>query len=339
MELLCVGDLHLTASDGTGGLSKYIEDPDQFVVSEVDKVLAYGRSKGLNKIIFPGDIFDGPRGSYPGMLALSGLFSSNPDFTFYLMTGNHDLYGLTPDTGHSLQILQNFKQPNVRYFTRPKSITVDGVDVRFLPYPSTNFDPNALNIFHNEVYGSKGDSGRLATDESLSKSKAVAIGGHLHTAHRIRNTHYCGTLYQTNFGESLPKYFHHIEFNSAQDFNITLVNHEPKYKLHNIVLEHREDLKLIPHSKFDLVKLVIQDGADVGPSDWASLTNIAIIKNYKSKSDLALVLTEDLSECKELIIKTEDFFQTWVRGLDVDVETRKHVCQVRRRVLNNAKES
>lgn len=337
MELLSIGDLHTTDHTGSGGLAKYIENPDRFVMGEVQKVLDYGKTKGVNRAVFKGDICDGPRMSYEASLAFMDLIDSNPDFDFYMYLGNHDMYGETPEAGHSLQLLQRVyaRSKNVRIFTVPKTIKIDEARVRFCPYPHMDFDRRALNFFHKEVWGSKSDSGRINKDDGLTKSKAVAIGGHLHTAHRIRNTDFVGTLYQTNFGEALPKYFAHIEFDTPDEYEVRLVKANPLYKLHTIVLQDRDDLKLIPTKPTDLVKLVIQDGADVGTADYAHLKNIAVLKNFKSKDDLAAVLTEDIKEGTELIIRTDDFFKSWIESLDEPVEMRQRIKGVRRRILNS----
>ncbi len=337
MECVAVGDLHLTDAAGTGGLAKYVPDSDSMVIAEVEKVIGYARDHGIDTLIQEGDVCDGPRLSYPAMIALSSMFARNDDISFHIMLGNHDQYGESPATGHSLEVLKLlYSRPNVKFYTKPKTVTIDGAKVRFLPYPHEDFDLKALNVFHKEVHGSKGDSGRLMTDDKLSKSKAVVVAGHLHTAHKVRNTHYTGTLYQTNFGERLPKYFHHINFNSVNDYTLDLIAHEPTYKLHTVVLNSRSDLALIPKGQFNLVKLVIQDGADVSASDYADYSNIAVLKNFKSKEDLHAVLTEDLIEGEQLVVNIDDFFKSWIASLDVTKEERAHVRAVRRRVLNRA---
>ncbi|MGD0511501.1 MAG: hypothetical protein ABSA33_06735, partial [Candidatus Micrarchaeaceae archaeon] len=140
-------------------------------------------------------------------------------------------------------------------------------------------------------------------------------------------------LYQGNFGESLPKYFHHIEFNSSKDYEIRLVKHEPKYKLHTVVLQNREDLQTIPEGQFNLVKLIIQDGADVSASDYSKFSNIVMIKPFKSKEDLQVILTEDLTEGQAVSFKVDDFFRTWVSGLDVDEQMRRRIRYQRRKIL------
>ena len=334
MESVGIGDLHLTDSAGSGGLAKYIQNPDEFVMDECAVVLQWARKKGIKNCFLYGDLCDNPRMSYNALIALSKFLSENDDFMFYIILGNHDMYGKTPETGHSLEVLMLlYAKKNVRFFTKPKTIDIDGAKVRFLPYPHENFDKTALNVFHKEVYGSKGDSGRVMAEEGMTKSKSVVVAGHLHTAHRVRNTYYSGTLYQTNFGESQDKYFHHIDFHSPDEYSIELVKHRPKYTLHTVVIASRSDLATIPTGETNLVKLVIQDGADVSAADYSKRPNIAIVKNFKTKEDLHAVLSEDLTEGRQLIVRTEDFFREWVSSLDVEQAMRKRIRSVRRRVL------
>jgi hypothetical protein len=334
-EMLAIGDLHCSSADGSGGLSKYVQDSDQMVCEEMEKVLQYGRKHGINTALLLGDICDSPRMSYPATIALARFFSANDDFMFHVILGNHDLYGETPDTGHSLELLKLlYSKSNVKFYTKPKTVEIDGAPVRFLPYPHESFDSKALNVYHKEVRGSKNDAGRVMGSDDLTDSKSVIVAGHLHTAHRVRNTYYSGTLYQQNFGESLPKYFHHIEFTGPRDYEIRLVKHDPKYKLHTIVLNTRDDLQTIPEGEFNLVKLVIQDGADVSASDYGKFSNIVMIKPFKSKEDLQMVLTEDLTEGQAVSFKTEDFFKEWLKSLDVDEELRKRIRYQRRKILN-----
>jgi hypothetical protein len=94
---------------------------------------------------------------------------------------------------------------------------------------------------------------------------------------------------------------------------------------------------LIPRSRTDLVKLVIQDGADVSAADYSEFQNIVVIKNFKSKEDLKAVLLEDLAEGEELIVKTDDFFAVWLESLDVETRMRGRISDVRQRILNGIK--
>jgi hypothetical protein len=337
MEAVAVGDLHTTNIAGQGALSKYVPNPNEMVFDEFQKVVDWARARHIHNVIQAGDVCEGPRMSYEAMLALSSFLRRNDDMTFHFLLGNHDMYGETPAAGHSLEILKLLSLPHVKFHTKPKTVKIDGVDVRFLPYPHEDFDPKALNVFHKEVRGAKNDAGKAFDTDTLPASKAVTLAGHLHTAQRVRNTFFMGTLYQTNFGEKLPKYFHHVRFNSVKDYDIELIKHEPKYTLHTIVLNSRDDLQTIPTKATQLVKLVIQDGANVRASDYSHLTNVVNIRNFKSREELQKVIFEDLTAGQPIQFKTLDFFNAWLDGLDIDEEARANVRELRSRILAEAR--
>lgn len=325
----------MTDANGTGCLSKYVEHSDAVVLNEVSKVLDWAQTKSISNVVFLGDLCDGPRMSYDALLLLLQFLRSNDRFSFFMYLGNHDLFSEDPTVGHSLQLLQEYELPNVKIYTKPTTSKIDGVRCRFLPFPFMDFDKTALNFAHNEVYGSKNDAGRVNNHEGLDRSKAVASIGHLHTAHVVRNCYYPGTLLQNNFGENLPKYFQHIQFKDINDYEIQHIEHKPDYTLHTVVLQSRADLKTIPKGSKKLVKLVIEEGADVVQGDYAHLSNIQMVKAFRNKEELAAVLTEDLQDGQSLIIRTNDFFKQWIQALDCEASMRTRVRQTRKRILES----
>lgn len=334
MIAIGIGDLHLTDSEGGGGLAKYISDPDAYVMRECTRVVRYASKKGITNIFLYGDICENPRMSYAAMEALIQFFRENSTINFYVILGNHDKFGNESSLGHSLQIIMLYPFTNVRFITEPEVIKIDGVKVNFQPWPGKSFSKNMLNVAHIEVNGSKLDSGRKFESDEFSNSKAVILMGHLHTNHKVRNTYYSGTLYQTYFGESLPKFFHLIDYSSPDEYEITNVPFDPEYKLFTCVVENKKDLKLISKDPKHLIKLVIQEGADVDPdSPECNLPNIVITKAFKTKSELTAILTEDLIHGAELEIKTEDYFNEWMAQRNLKPELAKRTLEVRSTVL------
>lgn len=337
MQAVGIGDLHLSPTSGVGALSKYVPESDRFVCGEVDKVVKWAERKNITNVFLYGDTCCGPRMSYEAIGALSAVITAHPESQFYVILGNHDMFSEDPSDGHALELLKLFRLPNLKIITKPTRKKIDDAKVFFLPYPHVDFRADSLNIFHNEVKGSTNDAGRSFDHEGLTKSKAVACGGHLHTAQQVRNTYYSGTLYQTTFGEQLEKYFHHIDFESPEEYEITLVPHKAKYTLHNVVIQERADLKLIPTGKTELVKLVIQDGADVTASDYSQFSNIVVTKPFKSQDELATVLTEDLVEGQQLVIRTDEFFAAWLEARDVSDKLKARTVKYRRRILEQVR--
>lgn len=332
MEAIAVGDLHLTDSKGKGGLAKYLEDDaDAFVLREFQKACDYARKKHVKYIIQAGDVCDSPVMSQRAMLLLIDFIRRNEDLTFFFISGNHDSISEDTTLGNSLEILQKIGFTNAYFFTKPKSVKFGDTKVRFLPWPSEDFDPEALNIYHKEVRGALNDGGRAFDDEALPASQAVTVAGHLHTSHRVRNTWYIGTIYQTNFGEKSKKYFGHIRFNSAKDFDVELIPTDPEYTLHNVILETRDDLKNIPTDPKSMVKLIIQDGADIHTADYSGMTNIVQIKNFGSRADLQQVLAEEFAGAEAISFDPRDFLIAYMgsQGIEEDEQQEILALQVR----------
>ncbi len=332
MEFIGLGDLHLSDDQGRGGLTKYIPNADQYVMSEVARACQWATKRGIKYVVFYGDICESPRMSYEAMLAFIQCIQSHPDLKFITILGNHDKQAKDSSAGHSLQIIKAMAIPNLRIIEEPTVLKIQGRRIKFLPWPSTAFDPKVLNIGHIEVSGSKGDSGRVM--EAETSSKAVICMGHLHTCHQVRNTYYSGTLYQTNFGETGPKFFHHCVWNSVNDYEITSVPFDSRYKLFNCVAESQPDIDCLPKDPNHLIKLVIRDGSDVSVPDQA---NIVITKMYKTKSDLVQILTEDLLQGQELVIKTSDFFRDWLKQQQVPIGVKKRAHVLRKEILYGSK--
>lgn len=331
LEAVGVGDLHLTDKDGKGGLAKYIEHPDAYVMSEVDRICTWARKRGIKYAFLYGDVCENPRMSYEAMLAFETCIRRNKDIEFLVYRGNHDSNAKESAEGHSLQVIERMRLKNLRVFVDDEYVMLGKTKVKICPWPSTAFDPKVLNFGHIEVKGSKLDSGRSMDDDGLSKSKAVVCMGHLHTNHKVRNTHYSGTVYQTNFGESLPKFFHHIQWNSLDDYEITSVPFEPIYKLFNCVVETEADVAALPTDPKHLIKLVVKDGADIVVPNRA---NIVINKTYKTKSDLAQILTEDLLNGQELVLKSADFFAEWIAAQSVPQRLKARTAALREKLLS-----
>lgn len=330
MHAYGIGDLHLTDSHGKGGLAKYIANPDAYVMSEVQRVVNHGRKNGIKHFILYGDVCEEPRMSYEATLALTDFFEKNKESEFHVIVGNHDKFAEDSAQGHSLQIIERMGFKNVRIYTEPEIVKIDGTKVHMHPWPSTAFSKKLLNIAHVEVKGSKSDSGRAFDGEEFSKSRAVTAMGHLHTNHQVRNTYYSGTLYQTNFGESLPKFFHHINFNSVDDYSIDSVPFEPKYKLHTCIVSNLKELRAIPKGEYNLVKLIIEDGSNIAAdAKELSAPNIVIHKAFKTKQELQMILTEDLASVEELVISTDEFFKKWVKHQKIPKPLYKRALELR----------
>lgn len=329
MFLLGVGDLHFD-----GGVGKYIPRLEEFISSEVRKCLRYAKKHGVEHVVFYGDICDTPRMSYESTLSMSELLFDPryKDLQFHVLLGNHDFQ---EDRKHSLELLQFFakERGNIHIITDPVEKMIDGVPVRFMPWPVFDTSKNALNIGHLEVDGSLGDSGRKMDSEYTTSH--VTLMGHLHTRHRVRNTYYSGTLYQTNFGEKLPKGFHHVSFNSPKDYEVQWVKNSPEYTLHAIALETRADIDKIPTNPKQIVKLLIHDGLDVDPAELDSYPNVVKTNAFRSKKELEALINEewDLGVEQTLNVDFDEVLHNWMIQRDVDPQMQKRVKSLHKEII------
>lgn len=332
-----VGDLHLD-----GKLSKFIPDINHVIINEVRSgPVRHAVRNGIPIVIFYGDICDVPSLSSEATELLLDLFYDHPNLRFVLMTGNHDV----ESTGvHSLRVLKKMVSrgalSNVRIIDKPTVLFKDSyTPIRVLPWPSFDVDESCLNIIHVEVNGSQWDHGKAV--ESERSTSAVCVGGHLHTKQKVRNTNFCGTLYQTSFGEKPDKYFHVVSWDSDSKPKIELVPHKPKYTLHNAILTSKSDLSKILDSPTDLYKVFVKAGSDIDPSDLQDRDNIVKINSFKSRQELEALIAEDLlmqdtSERVNTLSVVEALKRYMVRS-SVAPDQADRALQLFDEIINNAK--
>lgn len=331
MEAIGIGDLHLTSHNGNGALSKYCKDSDEVILKQASLAVEYGLRQGIRNIFLYGDVCDGPKMSYRAHQALFNFFKQYSLCDFYIITGNHDIVSVGGT--HSLELLETFNAalPNVYIFRKPTMVEIDGVTVNFLPYPFKDFKYIALNVCHLEVSGCSLDSGRISKSD-IDTGECITVAGHIHTHGKVANCYYSGSPVQTNFGEKLDKGFHHIRFNSRNDYSIDFISQEPSIKLKTLVINTKQDCN-VTQERGDVYRLLIQDGADVQPQDYMHL-NVAQVKSFKTNEDLQSIATAiDYVSIED--IKPEDVLNELLDAqTNLCDEMRERIREVRRRVLS-----
>lgn len=324
MRAVGIGDLHLTSAVGKGALSKYLGQPDAFVIECVNRVLDEAAEAGILQVFLYGDVCEGTRMSYDAQLALLSVLKR--DFEFHIILGNHDMFSEDPSAGHSLQLIKEFGLPNVHIYETVTDVEIEGQQVRFLPWPHANFSKSRLNICHCDVAGAKTDSGREITEGSESNSWVVS--GHIHTAQRVRNTFYSGTLYQTDFGESEKKYYHLIEYDGGWD--ITDVPFKPSVILKTYEVSTKKQLLALPRRKHEWVRLVLKTGFTPAHEDLVGL-NIALVKTEGKEQ--ALEELKDVKYADSVTLSVDEFFNYWIEQVTVEQALKERASQYRAQVL------
>lgn len=250
----------------------------------------------MRTVLFYGDVCEKPRLSYEAQVSLYSLLLRRKyrELDIHIIPGNHDFQ---ENGSHSLQVLAKIAEltkTNVTVYTEPTVVKIERRRFNFLPHPFTETVRNALNIAHYEVAGSFRDNGRRV-DDGL-KTRHMGCYGHLHTCHRVRRVHYSGTLYQTNFGEALPKSFHHVRYDDDDPYSAQIENipHEPPWKLINLPVKDESDLAAIEDNPDILYKLFVHEGLDLDINDVLKAhPNVVRHNRFNSKSDLKTLIENE----------------------------------------------
>lgn len=301
-----------------------------FIANELKGPLEYATRKGIAHALMYGDTGHHPRMSYEAHTALLSVIDAYPNITFHFILGNHDMYGDDPNAGHALELLQRANRSNVRVYTKPTKVKLEGAKVNFLPFPHCTFDKVALNVAHLPVQGSRMDTG--SESKSTVSSTAVIVSGDLHTSQQVRNTYYSGTLYQTRFGEKPEKFFHDIHFINEHDYTITLVPHTPAITLQTLVVNSPDDLQDIPEDSSVMYRLIINDGADIVPEHYSHL-QIVQQNTFKTKQELQSIMQMKHAEGESIRIDVPEFLEAFFVSTGVAIEQVDRLMSLRKSVL------
>lgn len=297
-EGIFIGDIHLDK------LSKLFPSSHvQLKFNEIEKPLNYALKKGIRDVIFLGDVCENYRLSYDSMCGfIKFLHKWDGKLKLHFILGNHDF---AEDGVHSLQPfieeqkLGLFK--SVRFYTK-QTVKDLGIPVNFCPFPFTEGVDGALNVGHFEVSGSTRDNGRIIKEAHKVSKRHRWVMGHLHTPHDVNKVHYTGTLYQLNFGESLPKYFSHVKARlSGKEVltDIQRIKVDPAFKFFNVQVNSKSDLKVIEKNKLYLYKLFIHSDYELSEKDLLKYKNVVDVKGFSSKEELIALKDEEFIDIKE----------------------------------------
>jgi hypothetical protein len=293
LEGVGIGDLHFDKLERTlPGIG------NKAIVKELRKPLNYALKNGIEHAFYYGDIGEYARFSYEALILFMDVLLDPKYEGLYqwIYLGNHDF---DEEGRNSLEVLVSLLsllkrrgiKNRIRVFTQPEDLEIDDVPVRILPYPHTNTSGKRLNFGHFEVSGAIRDNGRRIKEGV--ETEHLCLIGHLHTCHKVANSYFSGTLYQTNFGEKLPKSFHHFKVKGDLKHKIINVPNDPEYKLFNLEIYSRKDLEKISDSEKDLYKLFVQDGVKINPDDLTKYKNVIKLNKFKDEKDLKVQLEEE----------------------------------------------
>lgn len=326
-----IGDLHFE-----GPLCRLVPDMNDAILRMVNRVLMYAQRKAIKHVVFYGDLWHRPDTSAHVPARFYLLLNKYPDLMFHIISGNHDreATGGTLAEHHSLTLFEaltmtdGMKNLRVHLYETFED-RIDGSLVRFLPWPSNDLNPKALNIHHLETRGAKMENGRKVSEEALDAGNHYCVAGHLHTNQKVGNSHYSGTLYQTTFGESLPKFFHDGSWDSKRGhLDIKSVRFSPEYELHKVVLNDQADLKHVPKDSNKLVWLLGNTDVVLPPDFLVNHPNVIKNNSFRTERELRQLETRDI-RVDEVTIDLQDdaYLRDWLIGMIREGAAPKEVAK------------
>lgn len=306
LDCIVIGDLHL---DGM----RFLPNGNELIINEVRKAEAYAIRNEISTVIYVGDISDKPTLSYDAHERLLDLWGNNQDLlTRHIIIGNHDF---SQSGKHSLTILKKaFENTSVHIHDAEETVEIGGVPVNFLPYPypkqETSLDlHNALNISHFEVNEAKRDNGSVSNSKTVIPENTRWVMGHLHTPQDVGKVHYVGTLFQRNFGESLPKSFSRVKArikDGKLQVKYTRIPNKPAFELRNCLIEKQSDLDLIPNDPSIFCKLLVSAKVHIPADFLAGRPNCIKLQLFNTKSERAALINDTVIQ--EVSVAETDVF-------------------------------
>lgn len=296
-EAVFIGDIHFDKLE-----TYFPETHLQLQDKAIRNVLDWAVSRNISTIIWGGDIAERPKLSDEAKgILLDIMFDYDDILTHHIILGNHDVKA---EARHSLHLLIKMAKrkriSNLHIYESPTQCMFGDVCINFLPFPySTPLEHpsgagyQTLNIAHLERPGALRDNGSKVK-HGVEETKHLWLIGHLHTKQKLgKNTWYPGTIYQTSFGESLPKGFAHVRLHQEGRkirHEIVWVPVKPAFELINLIIETKADLLKVTNDVNKLYKLFVQTDILIPEDFTVKHTNIFDILGYSTEKELKTII-------------------------------------------------
>ena len=337
LSFVGIGDLHLD-----GRLKRYLDNLNERILFEVSRVLDYARRNGVELIVLYGDICETPNISQEAARLFLRLLMENSSFKFLILLGNHDKEN---SEHHSLQLftemIQHGMLPHVRIIEKPITLyKKSGTPLRLLPWPHLDTDSDAINVIHEAVSGSHWDHGKAV--DGAKEVKDFCVAGHIHTAQKIGNVHYSGTLYQTSFGEKPKKYFHHVSWEDDGLPTVRKIRHDPGFILENFVVETKADLSRLVADPNHLYKVFVKDTVVLDEDAFTPFPNVVKTNTFKTRLELEQLVVEELRLDDEFnlqgVLSVENTLVDWLDAAKVEDALKRKVYRKYKSLFVDKKE-
>jgi DNA repair exonuclease SbcCD nuclease subunit len=287
-----------------GGLSNVFKEKAlPKMLHELDKIFKYCVENDIHHLFMSGDISDKARLDEETFIALVTLLLKYDQYVnFYYLLGNHDVAHVGRTSIDVLRIFaENGGLKNVRIFSKPEVITIDGIEVGFVPFPYTQLETKdktpKLIFAHIEEAGAIGDNGHPLKSQHLKLLRSkddFVFSGHLHTYQVMKDRRivFQGAPYQKNFGEQGKKGFVEFKARYSRDGDLqvkpTFVDNRPEFTLINLAINEDADFDKIERNENMLYKITLGEGVIAPKGITRDFPNIIMLNgvSYKGRSNI-----------------------------------------------------
>jgi DNA repair exonuclease SbcCD nuclease subunit len=285
-----------------GGMLKVLNNPLQHQITEIEKVYNYALSNSIEHMFNPGDLSHTPELTDTELIALIALFLKYDEhINSYYIAGNHDVESVKASSLDLLETIVNaglYKR--LKIYKKPTVETIDGVNVVFMPFPHLTVPRTKrppLVFAHIETAGAIGDNGRplkTGNDEKFKRQKGdFVISGHLHQYQYLKEKRilFGGSLYQTNFGESLPKSYMTISARYAEGklkVNHSRIINKPNFVLETKIISSEDDWDQLSEEHTVRYRVLVEEGLVVPKKIAQQLKNIVSISGLNKSNKVAM---------------------------------------------------
>jgi len=313
-EGIMIGDLHLGQL-----VTLFPENHLDLQMAEIRQALDYAVDQGLPYVFYLGDISHSATMDYDCLLAFLTLLHQYDDkIESHIILGNHDVANVSSNAlAPFVRLCELEKFKNVHIYEKPTQVILNDVPINFLPFPHNQpikSKTKTVNIAHIERKGSTLDNGRVIKTGFEPEGKDIWVVGHIHTFQTVPPYWYHpGTLYQTTFGEELPKGFAHFKFKIKEGklkHHIDFMETTPGFILEKLIIEKRSDIKKLNTNPNHLFKVLVSEGVKVPDNLLTEYPNIIDIKGFSNEKEIKEI-EEQSSLSANFTVKTglKSFFK------------------------------
>lgn len=284
-------------------LARFFPNHLELQRQEMRKPFVHALENGIDTVWIGGDLSEDPVLDQPALDAFQKvLIEFDSRLHIHIILGNHDFEHVEFNSLHSLLTLcRSGKFQTVHVYDKPEHVKCGPIHFNALPYPYAVDDKPwtktpAVNVAHIEWDGAVRDNGKTAIKGGYSDGdKGIDVWniGHLHTPQYLKRPRvlYCGTLFQTNFGETADKSFCECAAYYAADgslkFKFERVPSRPAFVLENLKIDSARDFEKLVANPLHLYKLWISPDVKMPKRLLTDFPNIVTYKGQDPTDDAA----------------------------------------------------